>query len=123
MIRLLVIALGGSIGALARYGLSGWVGRFSDRLPIGTLVVNVVGSFFIGLILTYSLCSHEIDPHWRALIVTGFLGAFTTFSALSYETFALLADGSLGLAALNAVMNLSLGMVAVWLGSMTGRAL
>lgn len=123
MLRLLVIALGGSIGALARYGLSGWVSRLSGRLPYGTLVVNVVGSFFIGLILTYSLYSHEIDPHWRVLLVTGFLGAFTTFSALSYETFTLLAGGSPGLAALNVAMNLSLGMAAVWLGSMAGKAL
>lgn len=123
MLRLLVIALGGSMGALARYGLSEWVGRLSDRLPYGTLVVNVIGSFFIGLILAYSLYSREINPYWRVLIVTGFLGAFTTFSALSYETFKLLADGSLGLAALNMAMNLSLGMAAVWLGSIAGKTL
>lgn len=123
MLRLLVIALGGSVGALARYGLSGWVSRISGRLPYGTLVVNVVGSSLIGLVLTYSLCSQEVDPHWRALIVTGFLGAFTTFSTLSYETLALLADGSLGFAALNMAMNVFVGMVAVWLGSLAGRTL
>lgn len=121
--RLLIVAAGGSIGALARYGVSGWLNRFSDRIPYGTLAVNVAGSFLIGLILTYSLHSREMNPHWRMLLTTGFLGAFTTFSTFSYETLELLVDGSMGLAGLNAALNLVLGMMAVWMGSVVGRVI
>lgn len=121
LLKLLFVAVGGSFGALARYGLSGWASRISDHLPYGTLAVNVIGSFLIGLVLSYSLYSHEINPYWRVLLTTGFLGAFTTFSTLSYETLELLAEGSIGLAGLNITLNLAFGLAAVWLGSTIGK--
>lgn len=123
MPRFVFVMIGGSLGALLRYGVSGWLGRYSARLPYGTLAVNMAGSFLIGLILSYGLYSHELDPRWRVFLTAGFLGAFTTFSTFSYETLELLLENSLGLAALNIGLNLVLGLSAVWSGYLLGKAL
>ncbi len=113
---LLYIALGGAAGAVARYGLGGWVqGRLGHDFPWGTLVVNVLGSLLIGLALRY-LEAVDFSPEARAMITVGVLGAFTTFSTFSYETFVLLEDGAWLRAALYAFGSLLLGLVAVLLG-------
>lgn len=112
----LYIALGGAAGAVARYGLSGWVhSRVGFQFPWGTLVVNVAGSLALGLVLR-SLEGLPVSVEARAALTVGFLGAFTTFSTFSYETLMLVEDGAFGRAASYTVGSLLLGIVAVYAG-------
>jgi CrcB protein len=88
------VALGGALGSLARWGLSGAVQRWTGTaFPWGTFVVNLAGSLLIGVVTALALERALVPPAARLFLVTGVLGGFTTFSALSYETFALLRDG------------------------------
>lgn len=121
---LLYIALGGAAGALARYGLGGWVqNRAGFGFPWGTLVVNVLGCLLIGFSLRY-FESVRLAPEVRTVVVVGILGAFTTFSTFSYETVALLEDGAWGRAAGYSFGSLVLGVAAVYVGiSLSGYVL
>ncbi|HKI94126.1 MAG TPA: fluoride efflux transporter CrcB [Gemmatimonadales bacterium] len=92
------IALGGAVGALARYGLAGLVQTGGGTFPWGTLVVNVLGSFALGFLMRYLLGSGVASPELRAALTIGFCGAFTTMSTFSYETVALVNDGQYWLA-------------------------
>ncbi|MGH7476801.1 MAG: fluoride efflux transporter CrcB [Longimicrobiales bacterium] len=113
---LLYIALGGAAGAVARYGLGGWVhDRAGPHFPWGTFVINVLGSLLIGFAVRY-LEAVRFTPEARALVTIGLLGSFTTFSTFSYETVALLEDGEWARAALYAVGSLLLGLAAVYAG-------
>lgn len=90
----LIVALGGALGSLARWGLSGAVQRWTGSpLPWGTFVVNAIGSLAIGFVAALALERTLVSPAARLFVITGVLGGFTTFSALSYETVALLRDG------------------------------
>ncbi len=92
--NLLLIGMGGFIGAIARYGVAVWIGqRWGRSFPLGTFVINVSGSFLIGLLMTLMTERIIENPQWRLLLVVGFLGAYTTFSTFEYETGALLRDG------------------------------
>lgn len=116
MMVLVFIALGGALGALARYGLSGWVHTWTGtELPWGTFTVNALGCFLIGFALRY-LEGVPAGPGLRALVTVGLLGAFTTFSTYAYESMALLRDGEWGRAALYSLGSLAVGLVAVGLG-------
>lgn len=120
---LLYIALGGAVGAIARYGVGGWVqDRAGFDFPLGTLVVNVIGSLLIGFALRY-LEAVRLSPDVRALVAVGLLGAFTTFSTFSYETFALLEKGAWFRAGLYALGCLILGLAAVYAGVATAAHL
>ncbi len=90
---LLFIALGGAGGAVSRYLLSNWIhGLWEGRLPMGTLMVNLLGSFAIGVI--YVLIERQVvHPDWRGVLMVGFLGAFTTFSTFSLEAISLFESG------------------------------
>lgn len=113
---ILMVAVGGALGAVARYGLSGWVqGLLTTSFPMGTLVVNVVGSFFLGLsfLLMESLA---LSPAARSMVTIGFLGAFTTFSTFSYEAVVLLGGGEWGRGGLYVMGSLILGLVGVVAG-------
>jgi len=91
---ILLVASFGAVGCVARYLLSKWVQNiFGGPFPYGTLAVNVLGAFIIGVVMEYSLRSAAVSPELRIALVTGLLGGFTTFSAFSYETFRLLEDG------------------------------
>lgn len=110
------IALGGAMGALARYGLSGWIhARLGAAFPWGTLGVNVLGSFLIGLCFSY-LQHTSLPPEAREFVAIGLLGAFTTFSTFTWETAALLQDGEWTRAALYVGGSLLLGLAAVLAG-------
>lgn len=112
-----LIGIAGFFGAAARYLISGWTYKlFGTTLPYGTLLVNVIGSFFLGLIMELSLRSTIISDELRIAFTIGFLGAFTTFSTFSYETFKLFEDGSIFLSLANIFLNLFLCIFAVWLG-------
>ena len=125
MNQLIAVALGGAFGAVVRFlvstGLYQWLGR---GFPYGTLVVNVVGSFLIGL-LTEALILQRvaITLEYRAAILVGFIGAFTTFSTFSLETLYLIEQGSLTKAGLNIVVSVLGCLLAVWIGLLCGRSL
>lgn len=116
MTNVLLVALGGSIGAVFRYLISIFMVQvFGSSFPFGTLVVNVIGSFFMGVIYALGQMSH-ISPELKALIGVGLLGALTTFSTFSNETLLLLQEGDWLKAILNVVLNLSLCLFMVYLG-------
>lgn len=116
MNNLLLVALGGSIGAVFRYLISIFMIQvFGSSFPFGTLLVNVLGSFLMGVIYAQGQMSH-ISPELKALIGIGLLGALTTFSTFSNETLLLLQEGDWLKATLNVVLNLSLCLFMVYLG-------
>ena len=117
------IGVAGAFGALSRYGLEGLVSdRFSGSVPLGTFVVNITGSFALGLLFVILTERTAIDPVIRTSLTIGFLGAYTTFSTFSFETVRLLEDGAYATAALNVVATIALGLVGVWAGMAVGRA-
>jgi CrcB protein len=120
----LAIALAGAVGALARYGLDGFVSRRAPgAFPWGTFVINVSGSFVLGLLFVLFTERISVDPWVRSGLMVGLLGAYTTFSTFSLETYRLLEDGAPGLAVANAFGSLAAGLVAVYAGIVLGRAL
>lgn len=120
MLRVLLIGGFGFLGTIARYAVQGVVQRVSgSTFPYGTLAVNVLGSFVVGLIATLALERAAMSPLWRSAILIGFCGGFTTFSALAYETFELARTGDPLRAGLNLVASAALGLAAVWIGYAT----
>jgi CrcB protein len=124
MRTIVAIAVAGSLGALARYGLDGLVSRrLPTAFPWGTFVVNISGALVLGFLLTLMTEQLTTAPWLRSALTIGFLGAYTTFSTLQYETYRLLEDGALGLAAANVFGSAAAGLLAVYLGVVAGRAL
>lgn len=122
MLNLLAIAGGGALGALLRYAVSSGVHALLGRgFPYGTLTVNALGSFAMGLLSVLLVERLAAGPHWRAALLVGLLGAFTTFSTFSMETLMLLEQGALGRAGLNVAGNLLLCLGMAWLGLTIGR--
>jgi CrcB protein len=117
------IAVAGAAGALARYGLEGVISRRATAFPWGTFVVNITGAFVLGLLFTVLTERVAVAPWLRSTLTIGFLGAYTTFSTLSLETFRLIEDGSFLLAALNGLGSLVVGLVAVYAGVVLGRVI
>jgi CrcB protein len=121
---LLYIALGSALGGVSRYLLGGLVQRGAGPgFPAGTLVVNVTGSFLLGLFLRYGLETYSLTPEMRAFLTVGFCGGYTTFSTFSYETVALLEDGQWSRAGLYAAASLALSLAATLLGLMAARGI
>src|SRR5947209_3004962 len=117
MRTVVAIAVAGALGALARYGLEGWVSRRTPgAFPWGTFVVNVSGAFVLGLVFTLATERWGLAPWLRSAATVGFLGAYTTFSTLMFESYRLAADRALGLAFANVVGSCTAGLVAVYLG-------
>ena len=124
MTKLLLIAAFGALGSLARYGLAGLAQRLGGAaFPWGTLTVNLVGCLLFGLVWAYAEDRLWVSGQWRLVILTGFMGAFTTMSSFMFETGGLLRDGQFLLAVVNlAAQNLG-GLVALFLGWQLGRVL
>ena len=117
MMNYIVVFAGGGIGSVARFALATWISqRWGRSFPIGTFVVNVFGSFLIGLLMTLMAERFMENPEWRLLLVVGGLGGFTTFSTFQYETGKLVADGELIYSALNIVLSVFMGFMALKLG-------
>lgn len=118
------IAVGGSLGAIARY----WVGsavaaRLGTKFPYGTFVINISACIIIGFSLTYLGKRVELSPAWRYLIPTGFIGAYSTFSTYEWETLSSLRTGEFSLAAVYAIGSLVLGLVAAWAGAVLAEVI
>ena len=125
MSQLIAVALGGSFGAVLRFlisnGVYQWLGR---GFPYGTLVVNVIGSFLMGLLVEALILQRiAITLEYRAAILVGLFGSLTTFSTFSLETVYLIEQGNLGKAALNVGISLFACIFVVWLGLLAGRSL
>jgi len=122
--NILIIGIGGFVGAVSRYGLALWIGqRWGRAFPLGTFVINVSGSFLIGLLMTLMAERFTVNPQWRLLLVVGFLGAYTTFSTFEYETGSLLKDGEWTFAMLNIILSVVAGFVALKLGEVIAKAI
>lgn len=115
--RYLLVLIGGGTGALARYVASSLISqRLGSFFPWGTFVINVTGSFVIGLLMTL-LSERMAHPYWRLLLVVGFLGGYTTFSSFEWETFVAVRANTRSMAALNVIGSVVCGYIAVWLGA------
>ena len=118
----LVVGIGGFLGVNARYLVANWIGmRYGTSFPYGTLVINVSGSFVIGLFLVVITERFIVHPNWRLFFVVGFLGAYTTFSTFSFESLALIKDGFWLLSLLNIVGSVVLSLMATLSGVMIAR--
>lgn len=114
----LLVALGGAVGSVARYKLSGLVLHHTVdwRFPAGTFVVNVAGCLAAGILAGLAEKHDLLSPDTRLLLFTGVLGGFTTFSAFGLETMFLLKRGEVAIAAANVVVSVLAGLLALWLG-------
>ena len=122
MRQILAIAVGGAVGALARHGLAAALAAaFGGRFPLGTLAVNVTGSFAMGWLLALFAERMHVAPEMRLLLMTGLLGAFTTFSTFSVETLALLQAGRWLAGAANVFLNVAACLAAAWAGALLVR--
>lgn len=116
------IIVGAALGACARYFLSNYIAQLSmASFPYGTLVINVSGSFLLGLFLIFTTERMLVDPRWRLLVAVGFCGSYTTFSSYAFEAFALMEQGQWLLMALNIVVSNVLCLLAVVAGAAVAR--
>ena len=116
LFRILIVGVGGFIGASLRYIISGLSIRvFGDSFPYGTLFVNILGGLLIGFIMEASVSLWPVSPNIRIFLTTGILGGLTTFSTFSYETISMLSDGSYLMGGINVGLNLFLSLFCAWL--------
>ena len=115
------VGVAGFFGSIARYLVSGAVSRVNESFPWGTFVVNISGSFALGFLVAALAHRFVVHPDLRIAITVGFLGAYTTFSTLTLETFEFAETQAWGWAAINVVASLVAGLAAVWLGMLAGR--
>ena len=122
MSQVLAIAIGGAVGALSRFWVSNGVYNLMGRdFPYGTLMVNVVGSLLMGLLYVWLIERTALGPEWRALILVGFLGSFTTFSTFSMETLTLVENHAYMKAMLNILLSVLLCIAGTGLGMVLAR--
>lgn len=124
MEKFLLISAGAILGANARYWLGSWAAqKWGTAFPVGTLLINLTGSLVLGFFMTLATERFLIDPRWRLLFAVGFLGAYTTFSTYTYESFNLFAKGQWLAGLLNLCGSTLLGVVAVGVGVVLGKSL
>ena len=119
MDRYLVVLAGAGLGGLTRYVAGTWImAKYGGRFPLGTFIINVTGSFLIGVLMT--LLTERLQPHpnWRLFLVVGILGGYTTFSSFEYETYQAVRDGERWMGMLYVAGSVLLGYLGVWLGAM-----
>ena len=118
MNSMIIVALGGALGSVARYGMSGWVLHHAIgwKFPLGTFAVNVIGCLLAGVLAGLAEKHELLSPDTRLLLFTGILGGFTTFSAFGLETMFLLKRGDVLIAGLNIVFSIIAGLLALWIG-------
>ncbi|RZL58349.1 MAG: fluoride efflux transporter CrcB [Variovorax sp.] len=121
MLNALAICLAACVGALLRWGVSAWLNP-GGLIPWGTLAVNLVGGYLIGIAIGVFAAVPHLDPVWRLTVITGFLGTLTTFSSFSAETVGMLTTGRTGLALATIALHLSGSLCLTWLGLRTVQA-
>ncbi len=121
MVGVLLVALGGAIGSVARYLVGGWFAvRFGSALPYGTFVINVTASFIIGFFLAFAQERVGVGPYWRLFIAVGFVGGYSTFSTFEYEGIRLLQSGEMLFGALYLIGSVVTGATAAVAGIALG---
>lgn len=124
MDKIIVIAIGGSIGAVLRYLTGVYAAKYLGTwLPYGTLIVNIVGSFILSFFMTLFLEKLSLDPLWRLFLAVGFCGSYTTLSSVTYETLSILMDGDYIRAGLNVILNFFLSFLSAAVGIVVARLL
>ena len=122
MNRYLLIAVGAALGANARYLVGAWAGNYLGAdFPYGTLIVNIIGSFVLGFLLTLGTEQLQLSPEARLLLAVGFLGSFTTFSSYAVESLNLWRDAGIWRGLLNIVGNNLVGLFSAVLGTVLAR--
>ena len=123
MLKLLFVGVGGFLGAVSRYLMSGFVYNLIDKqnFPYGTLAVNIIGCFLIGFLNGVFEVKQVLSPELRLVIFIGFLGGFTTFSTFGYEIFTFMRDNQIVSALLNLFSSVVIGLFAVWLGHILSK--
>ncbi len=116
MLQIIYIGVGGFIGAVSRFLVSRYMNNLLPNFPLGTLTVNIIGSFILGFIVYSVSLGRSISPEMRDFITIGILGGFTTMSSFAYESFRLMELGEILLFSLNLAMNLVLCIAAVYAG-------
>ena len=117
-INIICVGCGGFLGAISRYIISIYTSKqFLFKISLGTLIVNVLGGFLIGLIMELTIKNNFISPQLKLFLTTGIMGGLTTFSTFSYETIVLIKEGNILLAILNILLNLILSLLGVVLGN------
>jgi len=121
-LKVIVLSIGGTFGVNSRYWLGVWINRWTTpQFPWATFVINMSGSFAIGF-LTVALTRWLPNPNVRLLLITGFLGGYTTFSTFEYDTLTLWERGERALMTANVMGSVVIGLAAVWLGTALARA-
>jgi CrcB protein len=116
--RYLVVLAGAGIGGLARYVAGVWImAKYGGRFPLGTFIINLTGSFLIGVLMTLFTERFQPHPNWRLFMVVGILGGYTTFSSFEYESYQAIRDGAFGMGILYVTGSVVLGYLGVWLGA------
>lgn len=123
MYTILLVGIGGFIGAILRYTLGGWIQNGFTNFPVGTLTVNTIGSFFLGLIMYLSEYQGLFSEDTRIFLTIGIMGAFTTLSTFGYESFRLLDDSKLALLAINLVSTVLFSIMAVYIGKIVALSI
>ena len=124
MLKYVMVGIGGCLGSVLRFWLGSYIGsRMGTRFPYGTFVINITGSFLIGLVFALLTARTQWSPNWRYLIPIGFIGGYTTFSSFEFETLRSIQDGQIGLGLLYVALSVTVGFVAVWGSMMAGRAI
>ena len=130
MIKILAVALGGALGAVARYGISQLAERYQGLFPIGTLAANAIGCLAIGVVMWFAFGRPDASPEstpmsegWRLFLAVGLLGSLTTFSTFAYESMGLVQEGETKEAFAYVAASLAIGIGAVALGWVAARAL
>ena len=118
MSKYILVMLGGALGATSRFVVGTVVARwYSAVFPLGTFLINITGSFLIGLLMTFFLNRPVVSANWRLFLVTGILGGYTTFSSFEWEAFAAMRTGAGLIAFLYLVSSVAVGLLGVWLGA------
>jgi|SRR5271163_1300268 len=119
-----MVGIGGCLGSILRFWLGSYIGgKLGTRFPYGTLVINVSGSFLLGIVFALLTARASWSPNWRYLLLIGFIGGYTTFSSFEFETLRMIQDGQTGLGLLYVATSVAIGFVAVWGGMIAGKAI
>jgi len=118
LINFISVGLGAFFGAIIRYGINILVAKLisADKPAISTFIVNIVGSFLMGLLFSYFNSLSELKPELRLILITGFLGSFTTFSTFSMENYIFLIEGEYIKFLIYSILSIVIGVIMIWVG-------